>query len=380
LAKTQIVDNARYAKRKEITQALQTMSNNTKRLCTHCGKDFEAFTTRYAKESMSCPECTSKQAVQDKKREDRLRNYRGEKSKNTEGYYKDYIRVAIKKGREITIDFDDFLNFVTSACHYCNDSSETQTIGIDRVDNTKGYHKENCVPCCWKCNRMKHIYHQEFFIEKCKIMTKQKEASNEFFKIWNIYYYRSTYRLYSVYKKEAEERNLEFNINDIQFKILIKSPCYLCGYQTSKGIGIDRVDNTIRKYSLDNCRPCCGSCNIMKGEFTLQEVLEHCERIVNHWKGKEIPSIPMPEDPLKKVKDKGGLMKAEDRKHWKAMGLYYAILSNTAEPFLADHSTIYTREEFTALCESVKETSKESAIKTLQTLLQTLKKRKYRSK
>ena len=118
----------------------------------------------------------------------------------------------------------------------------------------------------------------------------------------------------------------------------------------------------------------------MKGEFTLQEFLDKCTKIIEVCSTKEIPSIPIPEDPLKKVKDKGGLMKAEDRKHWKALGLYYAILSNTAEPFLEDHSTLYTREEFTALCESVKETSKESAIKTLQTLLQTLKKRKYRSK
>jgi hypothetical protein len=117
----------------------------------------------------------------------------------------------------------------------------------------------------------------------------------------------------------------------------------------------------------------------MKGEFTLQELLEHCERIVNHWKDKAMPSIPIPEDPIKKVIDKGGLMKAEDRKHWKALGLYYAILSNTAEPFLEDHSTLYTREEFTALCDTVKVATKEFAIKSIKTLLQTLKKRKYRT-
>lgn len=379
LAKTQIVDNARYAKRKEITQALQTISNNTKHLCTYCGKDFEAFKTRYNKDSVSCRDCSLSQAKQDEKREDRLRNYKLEKSNNTEGYYKDYIRGANKKGREITIDFNDFLNFVTSACYYCNDSSETQTIGIDRVDNTKGYHKENCVPCCWKCNRMKHIYHQEFFIEKCKIMIKQKEAQNDFFKKWNIYYHRSCFRQFNSYVKEAESRSLQFEISEQQWTWLTRSSCYLCGYQTPKGIGIDRIDNTIRKYSLDNCRPCCGSCNNMKGEFTLQELLEHCERIVNHWKDKAMPSIPIPEDPIKKVIDKGGLMKAEDRKHWKALGLYYAILSNTAEPFLEDHSTLYTREEFTALCDTVKVATKEFAIKSIKTLLQTLKKRKYRT-
>jgi hypothetical protein len=211
-------------------------------------------------------------------------------------------------------------------------------------------------------------------------MTKQKEAQKEFFKQWQIYYYRSCFRQFSGYIKEAESRNLSFEISEQQWTWLTRSPCYLCGYQTPKGIGIDRVDNTIRKYTLENCRPCCGSCNDMKGEFTLQELLEQSERIVNHWKDRVMPLIPMPEDPLKKVIDKGGIMKAEDRKHWKALGLYYAILSNTAEPFLADHSSLYTQEEFTALCNTVRVATKETAIKTLQTLLQTLKKRKYRSK
>ena len=378
LDKNRILDNARYAKRKEITQVLQT-TNSTKRLCTLCGNDFEGFKTRYGKESMTCANCALKQATQDKKREDRVRNYKEENSKNTEGYYKEYIKKATLKGREITIDFNDFLNLVTSACYYCNHSSETETIGIDRVDNTKGYTKENCVPCCWKCNRIKHTYHQKFFLEKCKIMIKQEESTKEFFSTWQMYYYRSCFKSLAGYIKEAESRNLPFELTDQQWNWLIRSPCYLCGYQSVKGIGIDRVDNTIRKYTLENCRPCCGSCNDMKGEFALNDFLDQCTKIVECWKDKTLPPIPMPEDPLKKVMEKGGLMSAEDRKHWKALGLYYAILSNTADKFLDDYSTVYTKDEFTELCDKMKITPKESAIKSLQTLLQTLKKRKQRA-
>ena len=378
LTKNRIIDNARYAKRKEITQVLQ-ITHSIKRLCTICGKDFEGFTTRYGKESMTCNNCTSKQAVQDKNREDRVRNYKEEKSKNIEGYYKDYIRNATKKGREITIDFNDFLNFVTSSCYYCNYSSEMETIGIDRIDNTKGYTKENCTPCCWKCNRIKHMYHLEFFFEKCKIMTKEKESTKEFFNKWYMYYYRSCSKSLAGYTKEAESRNLPFELTEQQWDWLTRSPCYLCGYQSVKGIGIDRLDNTIRKYSLENCRPCCGSCNDMKGEFSLSEFLEQCKYIVNHWKDKTLQSIPIPEDPLKKVMEKGGLMPAEERKHWKALGLYYAILSNTTDKFVDDYSNIYSKDEFTQLSDKIKIMSKEMAIKSLQTLLQTLKKRKQRA-
>jgi len=37
--------------------------------------------------------------------------------------------------------------------------------GIDRIDNTKSYIKENCVPCCNICNRMKLEMNTQEFIE-----------------------------------------------------------------------------------------------------------------------------------------------------------------------------------------------------------------------
>ena len=69
----------------------------------------------------------------------------------------------------------------------------------------------------------------------------------------------------------------------------------------------------------------------------------------------------------------------EERKHWKAIGLYYAILSDSADSFVEMYSGLYTQEEFNDVCKLVKESKKEAGVKTLQTLLQTLKKRKYRS-
>ena len=36
--------------------------------------------------------------------------------------------------------------------------------GIDRVDNSKGYHPENCVPCCKTCNIAKQSMSVEEFL------------------------------------------------------------------------------------------------------------------------------------------------------------------------------------------------------------------------
>ena len=37
-------------------------------------------------------------------------------------------------------------------CHYCGKKGPN---GTDRVDNSKGYMKTNCVPCCKHCNYVK---------------------------------------------------------------------------------------------------------------------------------------------------------------------------------------------------------------------------------
>lgn len=40
-------------------------------------------------------------------------------------------------------------NITSKPCTYCGD---TETIGCDRIDNTKGHTQDNCIPCCPECN------------------------------------------------------------------------------------------------------------------------------------------------------------------------------------------------------------------------------------
>lgn len=41
---------------------------------------------------------------------------------------------------------------------------EIRVNGIDRIDSSKGYSIDNCVPCCTMCNRMKLDYKLSDFI------------------------------------------------------------------------------------------------------------------------------------------------------------------------------------------------------------------------
>lgn len=364
LDKTRIVESKRYIERKKLTDSLQTMSHTTKRVCVQCGKDFESFKTRYGKESMRCTMCNISQAKQDVKRKDRIRNYKEENGKNLNKYFNDYVKGASKRGYQMELVFDRFSELVLGECHYCGHKTNGEVNGIDRVDNSIGYSSENCVTACWKCNRIKHTYSREFFIEKCKIIATPGTVSKIFYKTWKQYYERSYFKQYNKYVKEAIQRNLQVDINEDQWAHITQSPCYLCGYQSVKGIGVDRVDNTVRKYTFDNCRPCCGSCNDMKCDLPLSEFIDHCKRITQRI---------MPEEPTESPEEP-----QETRKHWKALGLYYAILSDSASGFLDIYSEVYTHEDFAELCSSIKESTKEQGIKTLKTLLQTLKKRKQR--
>jgi hypothetical protein len=47
---------------------------------------------------------------------------------------------------------DTFNDISQKNCHYCG---VTGPNGIDRIDCKKGYHNDNCVPCCKHCNYVK---------------------------------------------------------------------------------------------------------------------------------------------------------------------------------------------------------------------------------
>jgi len=78
-----------------------------------------------------------------------------------------------------------------------------------------------------------------------------------------------------IYKSRAQKRNLEWSLTDEQANALFSEPCMYCG---GPGGGIDRMDNT-RGYTLDNCQPCCKTCNFMKLKMGAEEFVEQAVRI-----------------------------------------------------------------------------------------------------
>jgi len=102
---------------------------------------------------------------------------------------------------------------------------------------------------------------------------------------------RSLKKLFLRYKGRAKARNYSFDLKYSQFKKLVFGECYYCGSKPETKIvsksgviafynGIDRLNNE-EGYTLLNCITCCGICNYMKRDMSIDEFIRHIEKILD---------------------------------------------------------------------------------------------------
>lgn len=111
--------------------------------------------------------------------------------------------------------------------------------------------------------------------------TATRYPSNDFSARWG---------LYSVYKRGAKMRDLEFTIPFEYFNELISSDCVYCGCEGTErkhgsyvfvGNGVDRIDSA-KGYTFDNVTTACSACNMMKRTMGPKEYVEHCQRVSDY--------------------------------------------------------------------------------------------------
>lgn len=85
-------------------------------------------------------------------------------------------------------------------------------------------------------------------------------------------------------RRAKKERNIEFTLSKEEFKNIVSKNCIYCniipqqisrpGGERNTGNflynGIDRINNS-KGYILENCVPCCGICNSIKGKYLTQD-------------------------------------------------------------------------------------------------------------
>ena len=91
-----------------------------------------------------------------------------------------------RRDTEVKITFEEFLDLIKKPeCHYCGvplqykehskvwNKNNSRAHQLDRKNNDIGYEKNNLVPCCWECNRLKsNRFTYEEFIQLSPILKK----------------------------------------------------------------------------------------------------------------------------------------------------------------------------------------------------------------
>lgn len=61
-----------------------------------------------------------------------------------------------KRGLSWTINYEQYCDLIVQSCYYCENqlgnTKENCGVGLDRLDNSKGYELSNVVSCCGTCN------------------------------------------------------------------------------------------------------------------------------------------------------------------------------------------------------------------------------------
>jgi hypothetical protein len=64
---------------------------------------------------------------------------------------------AARRGKDFTISFEEYVVLIMQPCYYSGESLHGEVgIGLDRLDNEKGYTLDNVVPCKGWCNVMRN--------------------------------------------------------------------------------------------------------------------------------------------------------------------------------------------------------------------------------
>lgn len=373
---TQCLHKARIRDRKKDDKKRQDSN-----LCLDCGnaltKENRAI-GKHNKQLRRCKPCYQKMLKYESQRKPRIRNYKAEAFTNKHIVWNNYVKGAKKRNIDFTLSKTDFNELIVQPCFYCNYSKENEVNGIDRIDNNKGYITDNVVTCCETCNVAKGSQHPQEFIDKLKTIYEytvlSESIENDIIEKWKLTYLSKSSTKYTNYQKSANNRNIEFKLSQEEFNEIVYQNCYLCGISSNENNknGIDRYDNN-KGYLIENCKPCCGHCNLLKKDLTIDDLMdivnnvyenydelteffsrfdiktreskiEPRNKVINPEVGTEEKRVykPLDEiiepksnitDDIKELLEKSKLKEKPEIKQWKVKQIYEAISTNNENQY-----------------------------------------------
>jgi hypothetical protein len=252
------------------------------KVCTRCCKELEldCFKSDNDEITKTCINCRKQnnRVVRQNVEESKERAKEIEQNDPKRQYIR-YINSSVSRNLEFKLSFEEYFEVVKNKCYYCNDLHERGFNGLDRIDSCEGYNIENIVSCCKMCNYLKKALDNSKFLKRIEHIL----FYNKIIEAGNLYpeaFANHVKINYNTYKRGACSRNLVFDLTEEKFNEIINKDCYICGKNKTESHknGIDRYDSTLG-YIFENCRPCCGECNVMKFNYTHQEFIQKLVKI-----------------------------------------------------------------------------------------------------
>ncbi|AGE53451.1 hypothetical protein ATCVGM07011_202R [Acanthocystis turfacea Chlorella virus GM0701.1] len=174
---------------------------------------------------------------------------------------------------------DAMFDMMVQGCFYCGDIATT----IDRIDSKLDHTLENCVGCCYGCNNSKGSADPSTFIKKAYYRARGKYIDDDD----DIWFPHKIKPRMDIYKKRAEKKGVLFELENDDWKQLIKGECAYCHRIPDTWFGVDRVIPE-NGYTIENAVSCCYDCNIDKHECDIETMAKRNERIAGRVDAGEI--------------------------------------------------------------------------------------------
>jgi len=265
----------------------RTDKNKESAYCENC---YNSHKKSYQKTHISLTD-EQRKVISDKKAEYDRKWYKNnpEKVKEREDAKKlnkkTKLKLYIKNSKNGRIPWkltdEEAFKMMESKCFYCGGlDSDTTLNGIDRLYLNSEYTPKETVACCSMCNKMKNTIDSNVFIHICahiNAFTNNENNDRINYKL----FLKSGSTPFTCSKWGSKNNNREFLLTEEEYTEFTKKPCYICGYDKSR-VGVDRFDNSVG-YIIDNCRPCCTTCNCMKLDYKYDEVINKCKTITENF-------------------------------------------------------------------------------------------------
>jgi hypothetical protein len=170
-------------------------------------------------------------------------------------------------------------------CFYCESKpTDKQLNSIDAIKHKEGFVKGNVLTCCETCNRAKGSDKLVVFIKRARHIISIKYPDKY---DWSYpkYFPDISSVNYREYARVARRDKKPFNISKNQFIDITSQQCHYCNKKSpiNGRNGIDRKSSSKKiGYKLENCLPCCKTCNYLKHTCEYEEFFNKMEKVATN--------------------------------------------------------------------------------------------------